>query len=127
MQMTICKNTFGQGVLKGHNRANVHITCYQLQSQTDERTKRLKDLSDGWCVPSRLKPLCLAPCPLVSDAPGPLGCVRAMVAEMTADAIADKIRSDKIDILVELGGHTASCRLDAVALCPAPILVSWIG
>jgi predicted O-linked N-acetylglucosamine transferase (SPINDLY family) len=50
-----------------------------------------------------------------------------MVAEMAADDIATKVRSDKIDILVDLGGHTASSRLDVMALCPAPILVTWMG
>jgi len=54
-------------------------------------------------------------------------CGRAMVAEMAADDIATKVRSDKIDILVDLGGHTASSRLDVMALCPAPILVTWMG
>jgi protein O-GlcNAc transferase len=37
------------------------------------------------------------------------------------------IRDDKIDILVELTGHTAGNRLDVMAMKPAPIGVTYIG
>jgi predicted O-linked N-acetylglucosamine transferase (SPINDLY family) len=37
------------------------------------------------------------------------------------------IRRDKIDILIELTGHTAGNRLDVMAIRPAPIAVTWIG
>eukprot|EP01071_Lankesteria_metandrocarpae_P007585 Lankesteria_metandrocarpae@DN4720_c0_g1_i1.p1 len=41
--------------------------------------------------------------------------------------IAQVIREDRIDILVELGGHTANNLLEVMAHRPAPIQVSWIG
>ena len=40
---------------------------------------------------------------------------------------ANKIYSDKIDILVDLKGHTRNTRLEILALKPSPIQVSWLG
>lgn len=40
--------------------------------------------------------------------------------------LAQLIRDDKVDILVELTGHTASNRLGAVARRPAPIQVGQL-
>jgi predicted O-linked N-acetylglucosamine transferase (SPINDLY family) len=88
-----------EGVLLGHNRDNVHVTCYQLQAKTDAKTARLKELSDAW----------------------------VLVAGLPATAILAQIRSDNIDICVELGGHTESSRLDVTGMCPAPIMVTWMG
>ncbi|XP_010534409.1 PREDICTED: probable UDP-N-acetylglucosamine--peptide N-acetylglucosaminyltransferase SPINDLY isoform X2 [Tarenaya hassleriana] len=41
--------------------------------------------------------------------------------------IASMVREDKIDILVELTGHTANNKLGAMACRPAPVQVTWIG
>ena len=49
------------------------------------------------------------------------------VVGMAPLAVAQKIRTDNIDILVELAGHTAGNRLDVMALRPAPIQVTYIG
>ncbi|KAM7464304.1 hypothetical protein LguiA_032425 [Lonicera macranthoides] len=41
--------------------------------------------------------------------------------------VADIVREDKVDILVELTGHTANNKLGMMACRPAPIQVTWIG
>ncbi|HEV3104170.1 MAG TPA: tetratricopeptide repeat protein [Trinickia sp.] len=49
------------------------------------------------------------------------------VAEMGDAALARKIHDDRIDILVDLSGHTGSNRLPMFAWRPAPLQVSWLG
>ncbi|KAG8376757.1 hypothetical protein BUALT_Bualt09G0097000 [Buddleja alternifolia] len=41
--------------------------------------------------------------------------------------VASMVREDKIDILVELTGHTANNKLGMMACRPAPVQVTWIG
>jgi predicted O-linked N-acetylglucosamine transferase (SPINDLY family) len=48
-------------------------------------------------------------------------------AGLDDDALAARIRDDRIDILFDLSGHTADGRLLLFARRPAPIQVSWIG
>jgi FkbM family methyltransferase len=40
---------------------------------------------------------------------------------------ANVLRNDKLDILVELSGHSEDNRLKMVTLNPAPIVVKWVG
>lgn len=56
----------------------------------------------------------------------PEGCWRKIVGQ-TAHEVANMIREDRIDILVELAGHTANNRLDVIALKPAPVQITYIG
>ncbi|XP_044490348.1 probable UDP-N-acetylglucosamine--peptide N-acetylglucosaminyltransferase SPINDLY [Mangifera indica] len=41
--------------------------------------------------------------------------------------VASMVREDKVDILVELTGHTANNKLGMMACRPAPVQVTWIG
>lgn len=42
-------------------------------------------------------------------------------------ALAERIRQDRIDLLIDLSGHTAGSRLTVFAHRPAPVMGSWLG
>mmetsp|Transcript_37645 Transcript_37645/g.111342 ORF Transcript_37645/g.111342 Transcript_37645/m.111342 type:complete len:770 (-) Transcript_37645:253-2562(-) len=48
-------------------------------------------------------------------------------AAMSEAQLAEQVRADGVDILVELTGHTANNRLGTLAMRPAPVQVTWIG
>ena len=90
---------FLEPLLKHHHRDQVEIFCYAEVSAPDAVTERLKQLASGW---------------------------RSSVGLGDA-AMADLIRSDKIDILVDLAGHTSGHRLKVFAHKPAPVQATWLG
>lgn len=90
---------FIEPVLNRHNRADFEIYCYDAVAVPDETTHRMKGL--GW--------------------------VWRTVFGLSDRAIAELIREDEIDILVDLAGHTKGNRLGVFALRPAPIQVTWLG
>ena len=90
---------FFEPVIKAHNRKNVEVFCYAEVTKPDATTARLQAAADHWSAIS--------------------GSSNAEVAAM--------IREDAIDILVDLGGHTAQNRLVVFAIKPAPVQITWLG
>lgn len=75
------------------------IYCYTTNSRVDAITRRIHSASDRW----------------------------VSVLGYSDDVIAGVIREDKIDIMIELSGHSADNRLRTLVLEPAPVLVKWVG
>jgi protein O-GlcNAc transferase len=90
---------FVEPLLAQHDPQAVEIFCYAEVPSPDTVTQRIQSLSDHWCWSHQL-----------SD------------QELSA-----RIRADKIDILIDLAGHTRGGRLVALANKPAPILATWLG
>jgi len=86
-------------VLAHHDRAKIDVYCYYNRALGDAVSERFRALADHWL-----------PCTALSD-----------------DALAERIRRDGIDILVDLSGHTALNRLLTFARKPAPVQVTWLG
>ncbi|MCE5339719.1 MAG: hypothetical protein LLF92_01150 [Planctomycetaceae bacterium] len=90
---------FFEPVLESHNRSAFEIFGYNNSKETDRVTKRMRPQFDNF-----------------KDIHG-----------LTDQQAADTIARDKIDILVDLAGHTAGGRLAAFTRKPAPIQVTWLG
>ncbi|MDO8250604.1 MAG: tetratricopeptide repeat protein [Rhodoferax sp.] len=90
---------FALPLLEGHHRDQVEVVCYYNHRQDDEWTQRFKALATSW-----------------------VSCVG-----MDDATLAQRIRSDDIDILVDLAGHTEGGRLLTFARKPAPVQVTWMG
>lgn len=90
---------FIEALLRGHDRKAVEVVGYALSRREDAVTGRLTALTDGWRSLDGL-----------DDA-----------------AAAARIERDRIDILVDLAGHTAGGRPLIFARKPAPVQVAWLG
>jgi predicted O-linked N-acetylglucosamine transferase (SPINDLY family) len=90
---------FLEPVLAHHDHERFEIFAYSVGPKSDAVTDRLRAGTDHWLDATAL-----------SDA-----------------QLADRIRADGIDVLVDLSGHTIGNRLLAFARRPAPVQLSWIG
>jgi protein O-GlcNAc transferase len=86
-------------VLEAHDRRQIEIVCYSDVARPDRFTKHLTAKVERW----------------------------VSIHGMEDAAVAERIRGDGIDILVDLAGHTAGNRLKVFAAKPAPVQVAWVG
>ncbi len=86
-------------VLARHDPERFETFCYYSFPRADALTERLRAAAAHW----------------------------RDVAGLSDAALADAVRADRIDVLVDLAGHTRYGRLLAFARRPAPVQVSWLG
>ncbi len=97
-----CRNVphfFFEPLIAGHNPEAVELIAYAQVAHPDEVTERLQGHFAKW-----------------HDTKG-----------LSHQAVADRVRADGIDILVDLAGHTLGNRLPVFAQKPAPVQLSWLG
>ncbi len=90
---------FIEEVLKAHDRDQFELYAYAEIHNPDDTTERLKGYFDHWYS----------------------------TVDRNHTEVASKIFEDKIDVLVDLAGHTGNNRLPVFGSKPAPVQVSWIG
>jgi len=96
-----CQHTVGlfvKDVLKAHDKTRIQVFAYSAGQVKDWVTNEIR-----------------------------AACVFRDVSAVDDTALAEQVRADGIDVLVDLSGHTAGSRLAAFALRPAPAMVSWLG
>jgi len=76
-----------------------HVTAYSNSVVADDVSGRIQRSVDAWCS----------------------------IAGASDEQVAERIRADRIDILVDLAGHTADHRLLVFARKPAPVQITWVG
>jgi predicted O-linked N-acetylglucosamine transferase (SPINDLY family) len=91
--------SFIEPVIQSHDRNNVEVYCYSNVARRDEITRSIQATAHAW----------------------------RDITLLTDTAVCEVVRQDKIDILVDLSGHTPANRLLAFARKPAPVQVSWLG
>lgn len=78
----------------------------------------------------RVRPIMYSECPII-DAVGQRlreqGDLFRIIRGQSAEHVAQQIRADGVDILVDLAGHTRDNRLDVLARRPAPIQMTFLG
>ncbi len=89
---------FAEPLLAAHDRASVELFCYADVAAPDAVTARFRQLADQW----------------------------RDIAGVNDAAVAEMIRADRIDVLVDLTGHTAGSRLLVFARKPAPVQVAYL-
>ncbi len=90
---------FLEGALSKLDQSKLSLIAYTNNLQEDELTSRLKKIFYSY---------------------------KSLVGKNDQEA-ANLIHDDRIDILIDLSGHTALNRLPVFAYKPAPLQVSWLG
>jgi len=86
-------------LLSKHNHERFEIFCYAEILRPDHRTRQYQSYADHW----------------------------RNIAGLSDEQVAEQIRRDGIDILVDLKLHSDQNRLLVFARKPAPVQVTWLG
>ena len=94
--------SFLEPLLRAHDREKIEIVCYAAVRPLaeDEGTARLRALASLW---------------------------RTVPPSMDDETLRRLVRSDRIDILVDLAGHTRNSRIATFSVRPAPVTATWLG
>ena len=90
---------FIEPILKYHNRDSFEVFCYYNSSMKDQVTKSLESVGDYW----------------------------REIFSLPDEEVSSLIQQDKIDLLVDLSGHTDGNRLLVFARKPAPVQITYLG
>jgi protein O-GlcNAc transferase len=90
---------FLEPLMRSHDCSAIEVFCYAEVRAPDARTERFKGYADHW----------------------------VSTVGMPDEAVAECIRRDGIDVLMDVAGHTANNRLPVFARKPAPVQVTWLG
>lgn len=85
--------------LENLDRERFELFLYSTAEREDENTQVYKMLSNVWRASAR----------------------------MSVRELAKRIHDDRIDVLIDMAGHTAGGRLLVFHLRPAPVQVNWLG
>jgi predicted O-linked N-acetylglucosamine transferase (SPINDLY family) len=91
--------SFLEPILAHHDPRRVEVYCYSDVGSPDATTARLRSHARAW----------------------------REIRHLEDDAVESLILADRIDILVDLAGHTARNRLKVFARKPAPVQVTYLG
>jgi predicted O-linked N-acetylglucosamine transferase (SPINDLY family) len=86
-------------VLSNHDKTRFEVICYSCSAIRDDITKDFERVADRWIDATQL-----------SD-----------------DELTERVRADKVDILIDLSGHSGGNRLGVFARKPAPLQVTAWG
>jgi predicted O-linked N-acetylglucosamine transferase (SPINDLY family) len=86
-------------LLRCHSPQQVEVFCYSSLTRPDATTAELRSRAHHW----------------------------REVALLGDEQLADQIREDAIDILVDLSLFTAGNRLRTFSIVPAPVQITWLG
>lgn len=92
-------SSFMLPIVARHDRERFEVFCYFNHEDADQVTDAFRELADHWRVCTH-KP---------------------------AQQLAEMIRDDAIDILVDLAGHSLDNLLRVFALRPAPVQITYLG
>jgi predicted O-linked N-acetylglucosamine transferase (SPINDLY family) len=86
-------------VLQNHDKSRFEVICYSGAPNQDDVTASFRQITDQW----------------------------RDISQWSDERLADTIRTDKVDILIDLSGHSGGNRLRTFARKPAPIQVTAWG